>query len=141
MDIFNADVKLCGGVTEEERERAGPALGPPVWASSMGTEGLPPTPYFSPLQDPGEEAQLCWASFGGVHTLGSGTQEQKEECGCMAPMGTVCSQISVYLGWKRSSLPIAQPRMLMSQAKGTEFDCVSHGAGNGLLRGPPLSIR
>jgi hypothetical protein len=23
------------------------------------------------------------------------------------------SQISIYLGWKRSSLPIAQPRMLM----------------------------
>lgn len=44
-----------------------------------------------------------------------------------------CPKISVYHGWKRSSPPMAQPRMLMSQAKGTEFDCVSHGTGNRLL--------
>lgn len=40
-------------------------------------------------------------------------------------------EISVYLGWKRSSPPMAWPRMLMSQAKGTESDCVSHRAGTG----------
>lgn len=43
-----------------------------------------------------------------------------------------CPKISVYLGWKRSSPPTAQPRMLMSQGKGTEFDCVSHRTGNRL---------
>lgn len=44
-----------------------------------------------------------------------------------------CPKISVYLGWKRSSPPVAWPRMLMSQGKGTAFDCVSHRTGNGWL--------
>lgn len=34
---------------------------------------------------------------------------------------------------ERSSPPMVWPRMLMSQGKGTEFDCVSHGTENRLL--------
>lgn len=43
---------------------------------------------------------------------------------------------------ERSSPPMVWPRMLMSQGKGTEFDCVSHGTENRplCLEGHPYQL-
>lgn len=64
---------------------------------------------------------------------GPGRWEWVGECGYGDPRGMVLAQ-DFSLSWmERSSPPMARPRMLMSQGKGTEFDCVSHRTGNRLL--------
>lgn len=64
--------------------------------------------------------------------------EQKDGSGwenvAMGILGEMILSQDFSLSWvERSSSPMAAPRMLMSQGKGTEFDCVSHRTGNRLL--------
>lgn len=135
---FSVLMHSCVGGRGEQRER---------WSSGVCvcpsdyTKGLVPPICFPLSRGAGEEPQLHWGQCqrGPKSSLmaragalrGQGRWEWVGEGGCGILGEWFCPKISVYLGWKRSSPPMAWPRMLMSQGKGTGSDCVSHRTGNG----------
>lgn len=142
MDAFSVNAIVLWGTQRKGEGEMVPASGVHV-CTSTDTKWLVRPVCFPLSWGAGEELQLHWgqcqrgsknrvvARTGALRGRGDGSGWGNVAVGILGEW--FCPQISVYLGWKRSSPPTAWPRMLMSQGKGTEFDCVSHRTGNGLL--------
>lgn len=81
------------------------------------------------------EAQRGASWLGPEHRADRGGGSEWENMAVGILGGTVLSQ-DFSLSWVEKEFPsngLAWPRMLMSQRKGTEFDCAPQGTGNGLL--------
>lgn len=139
VDLLRVDALLCQG-RHSGREREGRSSGSPrvrpmtpnacglrsVSRCHSGWRGAAAAPG-STCGKPGQQPRGSAWNAVCIRRTGVGGRV------CVGILGDwLCPEISVYLGWKRSSPLMAWPRMLMSQGKGTEFDCVSHRTGNGL---------